>query len=127
MLLTERAIASVVAALACILAAGIGIAEAKRAAPEAVEPVTVHGITYSAPPDAIGFVVARNASSGRELWRQRIYSVRINPALERDVQDLFITTLKVRGGTLLVTNERGEHFVLNLQTRRVIRESNRDR
>ena len=74
----------------------------------------------------MGFVVATNASSREELWRQRIYSISINPALERDVQDVFITSLRARGDVLLVTNERGERFVLDLPTRKVTREIDRN-
>ena len=119
-------ISSVVAAAACVVAASADIAVAKRAAPAPVEPVTVRGVTYSAPQDAMGFVVATNASSAQELWRQRIYAIRIDPALERDVQDVFITSLRIRGGALFVANERGERFVLDLRTRKVTRETDRN-
>jgi hypothetical protein len=112
---------AIVAAAAGILVATAEIPIAKRAAPAVVEPVTVRGITYSAPAHAMGFVVARKVSSGQELWRQRIYTIRINPALERDVQDVFITSLRARGGAILIMNERGERFVLDLETRHVIR------
>jgi hypothetical protein len=71
-------------------------------------------------------VVATSASTGRELWRQRIYEIHIDPGLERDVQDVFITSLRIRGATLGVTNERGERFVLDLQTRKVTREADRN-
>jgi hypothetical protein len=114
---------AVVAAAAAILGASAELAPAKRAAPAAVDPVTIRSITCSAPPDAMGFVVARNISSGQELWRQRIYSIRINPARERDVQDVFITSLRAHGGALLITNERGEGFILDPETRHVIRKT----
>jgi len=70
----------------------------------------------------MGFVVASDASSHRELWRQQIYTVRLKPTLERDVQDVFITSLTLRGGSLIITNERGERFALDLSTRRVAHE-----
>ena len=109
-----------------MLASSADISFAKRAAPEGVTPITVHGITYSAPPEAMGFVVASNNSSGKELWRKRIYTVHIDPALERDVQEVFITSLTARGDTLLVTNERGERFSLDLHTRTVTRKTDRN-
>ncbi len=74
----------------------------------------------------MGFVVASDAASGRQLWRQRIYSIRLEPALERDVQDVFITSLRLRGQALIVTNERGARFVLDLRTRKVTSESDRN-
>ena len=85
----------------------------------------MHGVTYCAPAAAMGFVVAFDASSRRELWRQRIYRIRFDPSLERDVQDLFITSLTVRGGSLVIANEHGDRYALDLSTRKVTRESDR--
>ena len=109
-----------------MVASSTDLSFAKRAVPEAVTPVTIRGITYSAPSEAMGFVVASNSSSGKELWRRRIYAIRIDPALERDVQDVFITSLMAGDDTLLVANERGERFVLDLQTRKVTRKTDRN-
>jgi hypothetical protein len=71
----------------------------------------------------MGFVVATDARNQRELWRKRIYKVKINRSRERDVQDVFITSLAVRDNALLVANERGEHFSLNLSNHKVARKS----
>ena len=60
-----------------------------------------------------------------ELWRQRIYRIRVDPSLERDVQDVFITSLTVRGGSLVIANEHGDRYALDLSTRKVTRESDR--
>jgi outer membrane protein assembly factor BamB len=109
----------------CVVAFVAGPANAKRSVPRAVEPVTVQGVTYSAPATAMGFVVASDASSGRELWRQRIYRIRVDPSLERDVQDVFITSLTLRGGSVVIVNEHGERYALDLSTRKVTRESDR--
>ena len=107
----------------CLVAFVAGPANAKRSVPRAVEPVTVQGVTYSAPASAMGFVIAVDASSHRELWRQRIYRVRFDPSLERDVQDVFITSLTLRGGSLVIANEHGERYALDLSTRKVTRET----
>jgi hypothetical protein len=116
---------SVLAAAFCVAAFVTCPANAKRTVPRAVEPVTVHGVTYSAPASAMGFVVAFDESSRRELWRQRIYRVHLNPSLERDVQDVFITSLTLRGGSLVIANEHGERYALDLSTNKVTRESDR--
>ncbi len=116
----------IVAAIAFALAASADTGIAKRAVPKPVKPVTAMGTIYSAPADKMGFVVASDAASGRELWRQRIYSIRLEPALERDVQDVFITSLRRRGRVLIITNERGAVFLLDLRTRKVTRESDRN-
>src|SRR5437016_2903904 len=100
--------------------------DAKRSPPKIVEPVTVLGVTYSAPSWPAGVVIATDASSNRELWRQRIYAIAYDRTLEQDVQDVFITSLKLRGNVLAITNERGECFVLDLSTRKVTRETDRN-
>jgi hypothetical protein len=97
--------------------------QAKRAAPAAVSPVIIGSVQYSAPdfPELMGFVVATNVSTGKELWRQRIYRVLTRPSLEKDVQWNFITSIIRQDSTLLITNEHEEHFTLDLNTRKVTR------
>lgn len=94
---------------------------AKRAAPAPVTAVSIGPVEYSAPASAMGFVVATDKATRRELWRQRIYDVLRDPGLESDVQDVFIKTLEVLNGRLLIRNERGEVFLLDPATRAVTR------
>ena len=105
----------------CLVLASIVTTSAKRAAPRAVAPVVADGIRYAAPVEAMGFVVAATPDTGKELWRVRIYEVRIDPNLERDVQDVFITSLSVRSDSLIIENERNERFSLDLSTHKVTR------
>ncbi len=92
---------------------------AKRAEPKPVPPVTAASVTYSAPHDQMGFIVATDATTKKELWRLHVYTVTIDKNLERDVQDVFITTLVLDKGLLTVTNERGERFSVDPATRKV--------
>lgn len=101
------------------LCAAVMPASAKRSTPKPVTPVTVGAVEYSAPDTAMGFVVATDTTSRKELWRVRIYSVNYDKELEKDVQDVFITSLAVNGGALIVTNERKESYSLDLATRKV--------
>jgi outer membrane protein assembly factor BamB len=94
---------------------------AKRSAPELVHPIVVGSIEYSSPGWPVGFIIATDTRTRREIWRKRIYRVRIDPALERDVQDVFITSLTIADGTLFITDERGRRYALELTTRRVTR------
>lgn len=94
-------------------------AKAKRAAPKPVPAVTLKNIEYSAPHDLMGFVVATDTATHKELWRERIYAVTVNPALESDVQHVYITSLVIEESTLVITNERGESYALDLATRKV--------
>ena len=100
---------------------------AKRVAPAPVRPVTIAGIRYEAAlgtrarslPQEGGYVAAIDAESGQELWLQRIYETRYDPALEEDVQDVFIRRLRAGPGgkTLEIVDELGRRYTLDLATR----------
>ena len=107
--------------LACCLAAlalAVAPALAKRAAPAPVAPVVVGEVEYSVPLGEMGFVVATDVKTRKELWRVRVYEVRIDPNLEEDVQHVFIKSLTHERGMLIVTNERGDTFTLDPATRK---------
>ena len=97
------------------------MALAKRAAPKKVKPVVANGIEYRAPLSVakIGFVQAWDVAEKKLLWEKRIYSMKYIPSLERDVQWVFITGLELREGLLLVTNERGDRYSLDLKSKKV--------
>lgn len=92
---------------------------AKRSAPKPVAPVVVGSVQYSVPLWEMGFVVATDTATRKELWRVRVYEVPIDPNLEEDVQHVFITSLSLDGGALIVTNEKGDTYALDLATRKV--------
>jgi hypothetical protein len=94
---------------------------AKRSAPEPVHSIIVGRVEYSAPGWPMGFIIATDTRTRREIWRKRIYRVRIDPTLERDVQDVFITSLTLVHDNLFITDERGRRYALELTTRRVTR------
>jgi hypothetical protein len=81
-----------------------------------------NSVEYSAPHEQMGFVVATDLSTHKKLWRVRIYTVHIDPALERDVQDVFITSLSFERGGLVITNESGDRYILDLATRKVAKQ-----
>jgi glucose dehydrogenase len=87
--------------------------------PKRVEPLADGQVVYTAPAEAMGFVVALDAATKKELWRARIYQVSKNPDLEGDVQDVFITKLAKDGGTLIVADERNRTYRLDLTTKNV--------
>jgi NTP pyrophosphatase (non-canonical NTP hydrolase) len=109
--------------LLCLLLTAIIASEAwaKRAAPAPVTPVVHKGVKYVAP-NANGLegkIEARNEETGKILWDVVIYTIKIDPSLEQDVQWVFITGLAVQDNTLLVTNEKNEQYILDLMTRKV--------
>ena len=97
------------------------LALAKRTAPAKVEPVIHQGIRYIAPNDdgRRAYIEAWDVRTNKKLWDLTIFTNRIDPKLEEDVQHVFIKTLNVRDGTLIVTSERGETYRVDLKTKAV--------
>jgi ketosteroid isomerase-like protein len=97
------------------------LALGKRAAPAKVEPVIHQGIRYIAPNDdgRRAYIEAWDVRTNKKLWDLTIFTNRIDPKLEEDVQHVFIKTLNVRDGTLIVTSERGETYRVDLKTKAV--------
>jgi hypothetical protein len=93
---------------------------AKRVAHEPVPPVVSANIIYSAQGDGrTGYVVANEATSGKELWRVEIFRIHIKPWIEEDNQWIFINDLKVLDNALFVRNERSRCYRVDLATTHV--------
>ena len=102
-----------------LLVLSVGLAAAKRAAPATVEPVTYDGIRYVAPNDdgRRAYIEAWDIQTNKKLWNLTVFTNRIDPKLEEDVQWVFIDKLNLRDGTLLVTSERGNTYQIDLKTK----------
>jgi outer membrane protein assembly factor BamB len=88
--------------------------------PKPVAPVTGGGITYSASGDGVDqYVVANDASSGKELWKVKVFHSHIRFWMEPDVQFVYITNLKLMGNSLFVRDERSRCYAIDLVRRRV--------
>jgi len=101
----------------------ISESEAKRAVPSKVLPVKIGSIEYSAPhgklQNQMGCIEARKVGSGKLLWRRQVYVVKYDPDLEGDVQDVYIKNFKIKGNSLIITNERKSEYQLKLKTLQV--------
>lgn len=96
---------------------------AKRRVP-VVKPVTHEGIRYETLrrarehgfAQAGGVITATNVASGAQLWTRQLYETAFDPDEERDVQEIYITTLKLdlKTSTLLVTDERKRRWRVDL-------------
>ena len=97
------------------------LALAKRAAPSKVEPMIHDGIRYVAPNDdgRRAYIEAWYVQTNKKLWDLTVFTNRIDPKLEEDVQWVFINKLSVRAGTLLVTSERGNTYQIDLKTKAI--------
>jgi len=94
---------------------------AKRVPAPVVESITHEGVRYTVPNDkgTKGYVVARDAATGKQLWTKTVFRKSICPFLEHDVQWVFIKQMRLEGGRLVIVNERREAYSLDLKTRRV--------
>jgi hypothetical protein len=107
------------------VALGPALAYGKRSLPAEVPPVVDRGVRYEAPHfdnpcgQNGGCIVAYDEVSGGLLWSMKVYCTQYDPQLERDVQDVFITSLAVENGRLDVSNEKGNHFAVDLRTRAI--------
>jgi hypothetical protein len=97
------------------------LALAKRAAPAKVEPVIHEGIRYVAPNDdgRRAYIEARDVQTNKKLWDLTVFTNRIDPNLEEDVQSIFIKALNIRDGALIVTSERDKIYRVDLKTKAV--------
>lgn len=100
------------------------LASAKRVAPAKVEPVIYQGVRYTAPNDngRRAHIEAQDVQTNKKLWDLTIFTNRIDPTLEEDVQRVFIKALNIRDGTLIVTSERDKIYRVDLKTK-TVRES----
>ena len=97
------------------------LALAKRVAPAKVEPVIHQGVRYIAPNDdgRRAYIEARDVQTNKKLWDLTIFTNRIDPTLEEDVQWVFIKALNIRDGALMVTSERDKIYRVDLKTKAV--------
>jgi len=65
------------------------------------------------------YIEAWDIMSGKKLWEQKIYEIKYNLSLEQDVQDVFITSLRIEKGKLIIKNEKDEEYTLDLNTKEV--------
>jgi hypothetical protein len=96
-------------------------ASAKRTAPTEVQPVIHEGMRYVAPNDdgRRGYIEAWNVATNKKLWELTLFTNRIDPNLEEDVQWVFIKELRIQDGRLIVTSERGTTYQVDVNTKAI--------
>jgi hypothetical protein len=101
---------------------------AKRQPPKPVKPVAADGVEYHVlhdrfseggiPAGIRATLEARDLKSGKAAWSVRLYEIRYDQNLETDVQDVYVTSLRIDGDTLHVTTEK-DPLAVDLKTRTV--------
>jgi hypothetical protein len=106
-----------------VLAAALVIpVSAKRVAPKPVPPVLSGNIVYSAQGDGlVGYVVADDVATGKELWRVEVFRIHLKRGIEHDLQWVFISALQPSDNALLVQDERLRCYRVDLATKHVRR------
>src|SRR5690242_9128265 len=101
------------------------LALAKRTAPANVNPVVYHGVRYVAPNDQgrRGYIEAWDTKTNKKLWDLTVFTNAVDPKLEQDVQWVFVKSLGLRDGKLIVTSERGNTYQVDLNMK-VVTQSN---
>jgi hypothetical protein len=94
---------------------------AKRTAPKDVKPIVHEGVKYLTPHDngREGKIIAEDEKTGKKLWEAVVYKVKIDPNLEEDVQWVFISGLELHGNKLIVSNEKGDSYAVDIKTKKV--------
>ena len=66
----------------------------------------------------LGCIEAWDTTTKKRIWFRQIYVVFRDPSLEGDIQDIFISRMRLdqSKGSLEITNEKGGRFLLNLNT-----------
>jgi hypothetical protein len=97
------------------------LTSAKRVAPPKVEPVIHDGIRYVAPNDdgRRAYIEAWDVQTNKKLWDLTVFTNRIDPKLEEDVQWVFINHLSLHDGALIVASERGNTYEIDLKTKAI--------
>src|SRR5215468_6756765 len=103
------------------------LAFAKRIAPVTVDPVIYEGVRYVAPNDDghRGYIEAWNVGNNKKLWELTLFTNRIDPNLEEDVQWVFIKSLSIHDGRLIATSERGETYQVDPETKEITQSDSR--
>ena len=66
-----------------------------------------------------------NVGSNKKLWELTLFTNRIDPKLEEDVQWVFIKVLKIQDGRLIATSEHGETYQVDLKTKEITQSDSR--
>ncbi len=98
------------------LGCSANMVEAKRLPPPKVEPVIYNGVKYTATHEKMGYVQAWDIKTGKKLWEKKVYDVKIDPYMEADVQWVFITNLSIKDGKLIVVNENGDKYEIDIES-----------
>ncbi len=65
---------------------------------------------------------ATDAKNGGKLWQVSVFETKIDPKLEEDVQWVFIVGMKLSGNSVLLKDEAGRCWQVDIESKRVTRQ-----
>ncbi len=88
-------------------------------APEKIPPVIYKDIKFVAEnssPENMGIVQAFHVNTDKLIWSKKVYTVKINPNVEEDTQEIYIKEMKIENDKLVIINENQKKYILNPNT-----------
>ena len=92
------------------------ISLAKKVTPPKIEPLIYKNIKFVVPNTVqeMGYVQGWDVEKGKKVWEKKVYSVFISPFVKDDLQWVFIISLSVKDGKLVVVNEKGSEYKIGI-------------
>ncbi len=92
----------------------------KRLEPKKVNSVLHNGKEYSINHSKIGTILVRDKDSKKEKI-VTVYKIDYDPNLEKDVQDVFIKSIKIYNNYLLIQNESDSIYKMDFETNEIMK------
>lgn len=94
---------------------------AKRANIEYPDKIIIENIEYKASYEMgnlfqKAYIEARNIETDKIIWKKEIYQITLNPIMEQDVQWVMIVKVEMKDNKLIISNEKEQKFLLDLET-----------
>lgn len=96
---------------------------ASRPAAAVIAPIVHQGVRYESRWSDKETIFAVDEKTGKQRWKVKLYEYRVDPAVETDVQEVFLRSMVLSGDgkALEISDERGGRYLLDLETRKVRR------
>jgi hypothetical protein len=91
---------------------------ASRVPTPEVDPIAIDGVRYEIVRSSMGRFRAVDDKSGRELWAINLYRTAYDKKMQKDAQDVLVSSMKKEpGGTLRVEDDAGRVYRVDLTKR----------
>jgi hypothetical protein len=65
------------------------------------------------------YIEAIDLITKKVIWKKKIYQILMNPIIEHDVQWVEIKKVELKNGHLIIENENGKRYQLNLKNQKL--------